>query len=1142
MNRQNRFRFSKLALCVALAVGSLNAVPVMAQNTTSAVAGRVMAQDGKPAAGAEVKILHVESGSLSTTTTDAEGRYSARGLRVGGPFRVIVVKDGVTETRENVFLTLAETTAVDLKFGGTTQALDAIVVTGSALSKTFNNANIGAGTAISSADLNAYFSINKNLQDFARIDPRVAQTDKERGEISVGGQNSRYNSVTVDGVKINDTFGLEANNLPFVRQVIPLNAIQSVQINVSNYDVTQSGYTGANINAVTRVGTNEFKGSVYGDFFNERMVGDRYIRATGAYVAPPKSTDTVKGVTFGGPIVKDKLFFYVALEEYLAERTTPAFGPIGSTFNNVAVTQSALSGARAVARDTYATEIGSPDATDDAKPAFRTRLAKLNWKIDGNNDVLWRYTKTTQNELFFPGLGATSVSFSNYWYAQKKALETQVLQWTSSWTDSFSTELKASLRDFDSVPKNNARLPVVSLGFAGALPPGAPAGATTGTRSILFGTETSRQFNALDTRTVDLFGAGTWTKGDHEVKFGGDFSRNKVFNAFLQNVYGNYTFGCVSSSATYTYTFGAINCSTASSAQVEQAVLENFRRGRPTNYTAQVPVPGGTINDGVATFVLENYGALLQDTWQVTPRLTLTFGARFDELKSEQRPRFNAAAAAAPISASAATGGRATGGFGLDNTNTFDGASLLQPRFGFNYQLPFERKTQLRGGVGLFQGAVPTVWFSNAFSNTGVSTRIVGCGGSFAACSPTGGVFSINPDAQPTFAGTQPAANVDFLQPGVNQPSVWKANLGFDHQLPWFGLVAGVEYLYTKTNTGLYYQHLNLGAPTRTGLDGRSLYYTDAGYNANCWNATGGVLTTATGCNTVRSRAQSNAAFANVLQATETKKGGGNLATVSLRKDGRDLAWGIAYTYTNAKEVSPLTSSVSNSSWASRASFNPNEEVTANSAYLVKDRVSGNFRWRKNFFGDYGTQVGVFFESRKGKPYSWTFNNDLNGDGLGGNDLMYIPRAPGSGEVVFVGDTATNRANEERFWQIVNSNRGLSDYKGGVVERNSAFSQWTTSVDMKISQEVPGFAKAHKAQFTFEVQNLGNLLNKNWGRIDEIAFQANGGQARSFVNYAGLDEQGRYRYALANSVQDFTTRQARAESQWTIKLGFEYNF
>jgi hypothetical protein len=1139
MTNQNRFRLSKLALCIALAIGT---VPAMAQNTTSAVAGRVLAQDGKPVSGAKVTILHVESNTVNEVTTDAEGRYSARGLRVGGPFRVTVVKDGVTETQNNVFLALAETTAVDVKFGKSAQALDVIVVTGSSVSNTFNNTNMGAGTSISAADLNAHFSLSRNLQDFARFDPRVAQTDKERGEISVGGQNSRYNSITVDGVAINDTFGLEANNLPFSRQVIPLDAIQSVQVNISNYDATQKGYTGANINAVSKSGTNDFKGSVYGALLNEDALGDRYVRATGAYTAPPPSEDKLRGVTFGGPLIKDKLFFYLAAEEFTGERAGPAFGPIGSSFNNVAITQSAITGARAIALDRYATDIGNVESADASTLGFRTRLARLDWNINADNRLMYRYTKTTQNEPFFPGISQTSVSFNNYWYAQKKLLETQVLQWTSNWSDSFSTELKASLRDFDSVPKNNARLPLISLGFAGALPAGAPAGATTGTRSILFGTENSRHFNALDTRTADLYGAGTWTKGDHEIKFGGDFSSNKVFNAFLQNVNGNYTFNCVNSSATYTYTFGAINCATATNAQVEQAVLENFRRGRPTTYLAQVPVPGGSINDGVSTFTIENYGALVQDTWQVSPNLTLTFGGRFDQLSSGARPRFNTAAAAAPIAATAATGGRATGGFGLDNTVTFDGASLFQPRFGFNWQLPFERKTQLRGGVGLFQGAVPTVWFSNAFSNTGVSTRVVGCGGAFTACSATGGVFSIDPDKQPTPAGNTPAANVDFLQSGISQPAVWKANLSFEHQLPWFGLVAGVEYLYTKTNTALYYQNLNLGAPTRAGTDGRQLFYTDAGYNANCWNSTGGILTTATGCNTVRSRAQSNASFANVLQATETNKGGGNLATVSLKKEGRDLSWGVAYTYTDAKEVSPLTSSVSLSSWNARSVFNPNEEVTANSAYLVKDRFSGNFRWRKAFFGTYNTEVGMFFESRKGKPYSWTYNNDLNGDGSAGNDLMYIPKALGSGEVVFVGDTATSRANEEHFWQIVNSNKGLSEYVGRVVERNSSFSQWTTSVDMKITQEVPGFGSGHKASFALEFQNVGNLLNKKWGRIDEIAFQANGGQARSFVNYAGLDEQGRYRYALANSVQDFTTRQARGESQWAIQLAFKYEF
>ena len=235
--------------------------------------------------------------------------------------------------------------------------------------------------------------------------------------------------------------------------------------------------------------------------------------------------------------------------------------------------------------------------------------------------------------------------------------------------------------------------------------------------------------------------------------------------------------------------------------------------------------------------------------------------------------------------------------------------------------------------------------------------------------------------------------------------------------------------------------------------------------------------------------------------------------------------------------MSPLTSSVANSNFNARSIFNPNEEVAANSAYLVRDRVSASMNWSKAFFRDYKTTVGVFYEGRKGKPYSWTYYNDLNGDGLAGNDLMYVPKAPGSGEVVFAGGAA----EEARFWEIVNGNKALSAAKGRVVGRNSAYAPWVNSFDLRVSQEVPGFMAKHKGVLAIDFLNFGNLLNKKWGQINEVAFQSAGGSARSFVNYKGLDASGKYIYSLG-SLEDYTTRQSRGESQWAVQVTLRYEF
>ena len=1151
MNHRDWSVFSRTAIAVAVAV--VAAAPALAQNTTAAVTGQVVDAAGKPAAGAAVTVTHVESGSTANATTDANGRYTLRGLRVGGPFTVVFSQAGLTEKREGVFLQLAETATLDAQIGAAAAAT--VLVTGRSVSDKFSSSAMGAGTNIGQRELNALASIQRSLQDFARTDPRLAQTDKERGEISAAGQNTRFNSITIDGVNINDTFGLEANNLPTRKQPISIDAIQSVQVNLSNYDITQKGYTGANINAVTKSGTNEFKGSVYYITRDENLVGKFYNRATGAYSKFPAFKESTKGFTLGGPIIEDKLFFFASFEDFKSTKAAVTFGPAGSPLVNVGIQQSAIDSAIGIARNTWGMDIGSSAAPGELALTVKDALLKLDWNISDNHRANLRYNRAEQSDPIVTTLfGPTQLSLSSWWYVQDKTIETLVGQWFSDWTPNLSTELKVSQRDYSVLQPsvNGTRLPAIGLQFTGALPLSA-VGASANNRTLNFGTELSRHFNVLDTKTSDIYAAGNWALGDHELKFGVDHSRNEIYNAFLQNVNGNYTFGCDSSAS---YTFGAINCTTATADQIQAAVLENFQRGRPSSYTVQLPRAGRTLQDGVATFALTNTGLFLQDTWRISKQFNMMFGVRIDQQGVDSKPIFNAGAAAArtPGSVNPATGlttARDTGGFGIDNSVTLDGTRLTQPRVGFNWNLEGERRQQLRGGFGLFQGAAASVWLSNPFSNTGAAVQTLNCV-SFTACQAAGLTFRANPDAQPTPAGTAPAAAVDLLSPDLRQPSVWKANLAFEAELPTIPvvgtLVAGVEWLHTKTDQGIYYQNLNLGNATRRGTDGRDLYFNREGYDPSCFTvAASGAVTNvnsgacATPLGQSRTRALSNPAFANVLMARSTQQGGGNAVTLSLtRPVSQGLGWSVAYTRTDAEEVSPLTSSTSNSNWNLRNIFNPNEEVLQNSNYLIKDRFSANLTWQKAFVGNYRTTVGLFYEGRRGKPYSWTYINDLNGDGIGGNDLMYVPSAPGSGEVVFrpgAGSNETSAQVEQRFWDVVNANPGLADARGSLVGRNNNFAPWVNNIDMRISQQLPGFMAKHRAVFTLDFLNVGNLLNKKWGRIDEIGFPSR----RSFVNYAGLDSSGKYVYTMG-SLTDLVTKQNERESQWAIQATLRYEF
>ncbi|MBL8305468.1 MAG: TonB-dependent receptor [Rubrivivax sp.] len=1149
--------FSRTAIAAAVAIVAV--APALAQNTTSAIGGRVVGADGKPVAGATVSVQHVQSGSINNVISDAEGRYAVRGLRPGGPYTITVSKGGLVDKREEVFLALAETTNLDAVLGASAAT---VVVTGRSASDKFNKGAMGSGTAISSRELGTFASIQRNLQDYARNDPRLAQTDKERGEISAGGQNTRFNSITIDGVAINDTFGLESNNLPTAKQPISIDAIQSVQVNLSNYDVTQKGYTGANINAVTKSGTNEFKGTVSYVLRDDNMVGKRFNRTAGTYTIAPPFKESTQGFTVGGPILKDKLFFFAAYEKLESSRTSPDFGPVGSPFTNVSITSSAIANAISTASGTWGMNVGSSSVPQGVKLSVKDTLLKLDWNISDNHRANIRYTKTEQTEPFLVGFGGTSLSLSSYWYNQGKEIETVVGQWFADWTPTFSTEFKVSKRDYDSRPTqvNGTKLPMVTLSYTGNPTAEAlAAGLTsTATRSLLMGTELSRQFNVLKTKTDDLYLGANWNLGDHELKGGLDYSNNDVYNAFLQNVNGNYTFRC-EDGLTYTTPLvtaagAAATCATATGATVEAAVLENFRLGRPSSYTVQLPRTGRTLNDGVAEWSFANKGLFLQDTWTVSKNLTLTLGVRVDQQAVPTKPIRNADAAAAQVAGSisgtaiGSTVVRNSGGFGIDNTVTLDGQNLVQPRFGFNWNPGLPYRSQVRGGFGLFQGAAANVWLSNPFSNTGAATAQFNCA-SFTACRNANVVFNPNPSAQPVVAGTPPAAAVDALAPNLKQPSVWKANLAFEVETPALpvvgALVIGAEWLHTKVNQGIYYQHLNLGGPTSLGSDGRQLFWNPEGYASNCWTATGTTITTgacATPSGQSRTRSLSNPNFANVIMATGTKKGGGDAVTLSLSKPlSQGFGWSIAYTRTTATEVSPLTSSTSNSNWNGRNIFNPNEETTQTSNYVTRDRFNGNIQWSKAFVGNYRTTLGVTYEGRKGKPYSWTFINDMNGDGIGGNDLMYIPKGPGSGEVIFRGadgtiGTAAAATAEANFWRIVDRFPALSGAKGGVVGRNNSYGTWVNNFDVRLSQELPGFFKDHKAVFTMDILNFGNLLKKQWGRIDEIGFPSN----RSFVNYTGVSG-GKYVYAVG-SLEDYVTRQAAGESQWAVQFTLRYEF
>ncbi len=1065
-------RMSKLTLGL---MAVLAAAPAFAQSTSAGVGGQVMSAAGQPVAGAEVTITHVESGTVSRAVTDAAGRYNARGLRVGGPYTITITKSGEgTKTEDGVYLGVNQTGTVNAALTGDVAAtnLEAVqVVAVAGGSEVFSSTKMGSGTNISQQQIEAAPSIGGNIQDLMRLDPRVTFIDRASGSISAGGQNPRFNSINIDGVSASDTFGLEGNNMPTRRQPVAMEAIEALDINLSNYDVSIAAAAGATVNAVTKSGTNEFHGSVYGtyrdgDWFGDNPEGQPFNGFT---------KEETYGMTVGGPIVKDKLFFFANYEKFKqaapgADLSGTALGKANPQFTLADVTR-----AQQIAEG-YGIAAGGLESNGDTE--MEEYALKLDWNISDDHRANIRYSKIDQSKLRINGMTTSSASLSSYWYQHDKVNESYVAQLFSDWTPNFSTELKASYREYSAIRNVSTDAPSIRIFFGGT--EASPSG-----DSLYLGTEVNSQNNILETKAWNYYAAGTWTLGDHDVKFGASYDTNDIYNYFGANSWGAYTF------------YG----------------LDNFAAGRWSSYNYNPERSPGSIP---ADYKFSNLALFVQDTWYVNNNLTLTLGVRADRADTSPAPAYNAPASAF---------------FGLDNSEVLSNKFLIQPRAGFNYTFDTDRQTQLRGGVGLFQGDAPQVWLSNSYSATGFNNSVYSYTNGYNPALP----FNPNKDSQPV--PTTPGSNrqnVNFVGSDFNMPSVYKANLAFDHELPWYGVVASAELLVTKVKDALYYKNLNLGPVQYQGPDGRDMYYS--------------IGSTGTAWGTGNARAGRNQAYDSVYEIANTDKGRTSQFTVSLAKPwapDSDWSWNIGYTYTDATEVGTLTSSTASSGWGYQYAFNANDEIENTSRYQIRDRLSGALNWKHKFFGDYETRVGLVYEGRSGRPYSYVYVNDANGDSRTANDLFYVPAGPGDvlfGTLTSSGQFTPDAAMEASFNEWLKNNPQLAKYAGSYAPANKFRTGWINTFDLRVSQELPGFMKGHKSEIWIDVQNIGNMINKDWGNIYDYGFFADARVAtlqgikdgKYVYNFRGADEP-----AVANNDADgFDV----GVSQWSVQLGFRYQF
>lgn len=1102
MTRSTCVHLSRLSLAL---VAAMAMAPAFAQSTSSGISGTVTGADGSPVAGADVTITHVESGTVSHATTDANGRYAAQGLRVGGPYTITVNGAAGNDTESNIYLELNKVATVDAHLGSAAGTLEAVTVTGTRTSPVFSPDNKGLGTSVSGRTLQTTPQGNRSIDDIARLDPRIQVTDQGDGSISAAGQNSRYNNISVDGLSQGDPFGLNANGLPYTGSPISPDTIAAYNISTVDFDAS-SDTVGANIDAVTKSGTNEFHGSAYYAFKDaSSMVGSRNGKDYAGF-----GKDQTWGVTFGGPIIKDRLYFFGAYEDQRVDKLAgiSVDGVSSGKISSDDVSQ-AIAGGTALGMQpgTY----GSSGAELEDK----RYLGKIDWNITDRQRATFTYSRVeeTKPTPYSGYVRDNTVVLSSNWYTVSSTTDNYSLQLFSDWTDNFSTEAKIGYQKYDNT--NGAALDQPEVDVV------VPAHGTYAGGTIYMGEDQFRHENWIKSKRLNATFSGTYYVGNHAIKGGIDYLDNEIGDLFGRVLHGLYTF---------------------QDKNGDGSVFDELAAGDYAKFSKTI-IPGGLSPTDIAgTWTYRQYSPFLQDTWQATDNLSLVFGVRVDIPSADHAPPYQ------PVWEQ---------NFGFPNNTTLGSNNkVVEPRFAFNYTFDTKRPTQLRGGVGLFQTIPPYGWLTNPYLNNGVTSLV-----NYSSTDPTTDPFSSDPYHQPGLQSSDitPGActatancQIDVLDPDFKLPTAWKISLAFDTELPWWGLVASAEWQHLKNKDAIAYLAPNIGTPNGTLPDGRDNYWTNGIGSASCMDPVTGKSFT---CNTGGAATFTNNGtipeiYYRSTLLTNSDKGGSDALTLSLTKPmEHGFSGSISATFAHSKEVSTGSSSQAWSNYNYMARTNPNEMFATTSAFDVPKSVKLSLNWDHAFFGDYRTTVSMFYSGHDGRPYSWVFGNDVNGDNLSnigaGGDLAYIPLV--DDPLVNYGSATQDQI--DAFQKFIDNDPYLSKHRGQIAGRNRAREPWVNQLDLGVQQEFPGFMKGHKSIVRLDVYNFLNLLNSDWGVTNRVSsgFYEN----RRLVTVSGV-QNGQYVYNLGApgtvpwenyAVYDASgTNPSRVVSRWSALLTLKYTF
>lgn len=980
----------------------------LAQGITSAsLTGMVTDAGGEGVPGANVIAVHEPSGTQYGAVTRLDGRYSIQGMRVGGPYTVRVSFVGYqTELVENINLKLGQTFELDLVLTEDGVELQEVEVT-SSRNPVLNDERTGPATNISDAQINSMPSIARGLNDFTRLTPQA--TTSGTSGISFAGQNNRYNQFAIDGTVNNDVFGLSAtgtNGGQTGVQPVSLDAIQEVQVVLAPYDVRLGGFTGGGINAITRSGNNSFEGSLYFFGNNENLVGKSPDEER---VPLDEYTDFQTGFRLGGPVVKDKLFFFVNGE--ITRRTSPLLFTPGTGTSNITLDE--LQRVEAVT-DRFNYEPGQYSEINDERNSNKL-FARIDWNISQDHHLTLRHSYTYGEELN-NSRNPNLVRFFNNGVFFPSTTNSSVMELRSKLSSNLSNELRlgyTAVRD-DREPLG-APFPSVTIRLGGG-------------RQVQLGSEPFSVANQLDQDVFTLTNNLTLYQGRHTLTFGTHNEFFSTYNLFIRENYGAYLYNSLE------------EWETVGTANEVYPVNFNYSYSRTNN-----PQQG-------AEFNAYQLGFYVQDEFQATTDLRLTFGLRLDlptfNDEPTENPAFNQAFAE----------------FGVGTNRVPGMQAMFSPRLGFNWDATGDKSTQIRGGVGVFTGRVPFVWISNQYTNTGNEFgRVFVARGNESPQNP--GDFPeefrfradpFNQPEAPFFGLSERVSEINVTDPDFKFPQVLRGNLALDQLLPG-EIIATLEGIYSKNLNNIDYRNLNIQeAGTLAGPDTRRYF---SGYE--------------------------NEEFNDVILLTNTSEGYSYSLTGQLQKFFETgLNASLAYTYGRSRDINGGSSSQAFSNWRYVENVNgANDPQLGWSDFDIRSRVVGSLGYRQEFAEIFSTTFSLFYNGQSGIPFSYVYDGDLNNDRTFGNDLLYVPAS--SEDIAFVGNPEEQQAQWEALNSYIEGDDYLSTVRGQYVERNAARLPWTNQFDARFMFEVKlntGGEIENSLQFTFDVFNVGNLLNRNWGR------------------------------------------------------------